>query len=172
VAFCGQPVSTFRAPSADTFGTTDAYGRDESLFNSNRTQSSSRRLRRRIQYGTATLEDEAYAVARFDNGQWLTLHFSSIDAKGKDKWVEITGTLGSYAFDGSTWEWRSVDAQGTTIKQGKNRESNAGLCYYQNLVDHLVNGAELIITPEWSRRPIQILDLAVRSAREGRSLMA
>lgn len=119
-----------------------------------------------------TLEDEAYAVARFATGQWLTLHFSSIDAKGKDKWVEITGTLGSYAFDGSTWEWRSVDTQGLTIKQGKNRDSNAGLCYYQNLVDHLVNGAELIITPEWSRRPIQILDLAVRSAREGRSLMA
>ena len=37
---------------------------------------------------------------------------------------------------------------------------------------HLVDGAELIITPEWSRRPIHILDLAVQSAKAGKTLSA
>jgi len=43
---------------------------------------------------------------------------------------------------------------------------------YQNVADHLTRGAKLIITPEWSRRPIHILDLACRSARQGKAMPA
>jgi scyllo-inositol 2-dehydrogenase (NADP+) len=35
-----------------------------------------------------------------------------------------------------------------------------------------VKGKPLVITAEWSRRPIHILDLGVRSARLGRALPA
>jgi len=35
-----------------------------------------------------------------------------------------------------------------------------------------VDKVPLVITAEWSRRPIHILDLAVRSAKAGRSLAA
>jgi hypothetical protein len=44
--------------------------------------------------------------------------------------------------------------------------------YYENVRDHLVKGRPLVITAEWSRRPIHILDLAARSAEAGRSLTA
>ena len=51
----------------------------------------------------------------------------------------------------------------------KNPDSE-GWRLYQNIADHMVKGTPLVITPEWARRPIHILDLADRSAREGRSL--
>jgi hypothetical protein len=47
-----------------------------------------------------------------------------------------------------------------------------GQKYYDNVRDHLVKGKPLVITAEWSRRPIHILDLAVRSAKLGKSLPA
>ena len=47
-----------------------------------------------------------------------------------------------------------------------------GQRYYNNVRDHLVKGKPLVITAEWSRRPIHILDLGVRSAKLGRALSA
>jgi hypothetical protein len=44
--------------------------------------------------------------------------------------------------------------------------------YYQNVRDALLKKKPLIITGAWSRRPIHILDLAVRSAKLGKSLPA
>ena len=44
--------------------------------------------------------------------------------------------------------------------------------FYENVVAHLRDGADLVISPEWARRPIHILDLAGRSAREGVALRA
>jgi hypothetical protein len=40
------------------------------------------------------------------------------------------------------------------------------------VADHLTRGAKLIITPEWSRRPIHILDLACQSAQQGKAMRA
>jgi scyllo-inositol 2-dehydrogenase (NADP+) len=40
----------------------------------------------------------------------------------------------------------------------------------QNVADHLVKGKDLVITPEWARRSIHVLDLADRSARQGKAL--
>ena len=37
---------------------------------------------------------------------------------------------------------------------------------YQNIADHLVKGKALVITGEWARRPIHILDLAGQSAKK------
>jgi hypothetical protein len=42
--------------------------------------------------------------------------------------------------------------------------------YYENVRDHLLQGSPLVITAEWARRPIHILDLAVKSAAAGRAL--
>ncbi len=47
-----------------------------------------------------------------------------------------------------------------------------GRRFYQNIADHLVRGHKLIITPEWSRRPIHILDLADRSIRKAAAVKA
>ena len=44
--------------------------------------------------------------------------------------------------------------------------------YYANVAAHLVKGVPLVITAEWARRPIHILDLAGRSAKQGKALKA
>ena len=44
--------------------------------------------------------------------------------------------------------------------------------FYQNIADHLVKGEPLVITPEWARRPIHIIDLANRSAKKGAAIRA
>ena len=42
--------------------------------------------------------------------------------------------------------------------------------YYRNVANHLTHGDRLIITAEWARRPIHIIDLAGQSAQRGKSL--
>ena len=61
------------------------------------------------------------------------------------------------------------DPQITT--QGKCMPSE-GWRFYQNIADHLVKDEKLIISAEWARRPIHILDLAVKSAQKGAALKA
>jgi predicted dehydrogenase len=118
-----------------------------------------------------TNEDEGHAVVRFRSGQWLELTMTTVDANSKTQdrgWLEITGTKGTYILDGG--EWRIIKPN-CKVKKGKNPDRQ-GWRLYQNIADHLVKGEKLIITPEWARRPIHILDLACRSAKQGRALRA
>jgi len=118
-----------------------------------------------------TNEDEAFAVVRYRSGQWSTLMISSLDSKPKEGWMEITGTEGSYVMDGPTFQVIQRRQGETVITRGNNPPSE-GWRFYQNIADHLVKGDPLVITPEWARRPIHILDLACRSASQGRALLA
>ena len=118
-----------------------------------------------------TNEDEAFAVVRFGGGAWLTLCVSSIDSNPKRGMLEITGTKGTYIFDGSTWETIVRKNNQTVTAKGEN-PPNQWWRYYKNIADHLTKGVKLAITAEWSRRPIHILDLANRSAVAGKSLKA
>jgi len=125
-------------------------------------------------YKNDTNEDEAFAVVRFDNGSWLTLCVTSLDANPKEDHgiLEITGTEGSYVMDHGTWKTVRYNSDGhRVVTSGKNPPSE-GWRFYQNIADHLVKGVPLVITPEWARRPIHILDLACRSAKKGRALPA
>ncbi|MFA6134030.1 MAG: Gfo/Idh/MocA family oxidoreductase [Phycisphaerae bacterium] len=118
-----------------------------------------------------TNEDDGHAIVRFADGTWLTLNISSLDANPKRGWLEITGTKGSYIFDGGTWEMITRQGNDTVITKGSNPPSE-GWRFYQNIADHLTKGKKLVITPEWARRPIHILDLACQSAAKGVSLKA
>ncbi len=121
-----------------------------------------------------TNEDEALAVARLDSGQWLSLAMSNLDThpKGRDrKWVEVTGTEGTYLFDGEGWKTILHGVHEAVETEGQNPPGQGGL-YYRNVVAALLGQEELVITPEWARRPIHIIDTAVRSARDGRALVA
>ena len=113
-----------------------------------------------------TNEDEAYAVIRFDTGQWLTLGVTHLDPNPKPGQLEITGTKGTYIFDGGTWKTITIEDGVKVTREGNNPPSE-GWRFYQNIADHLVKDDELIITPEWSRRPIHVLDLAGKSAHGG-----
>lgn len=118
-------------------------------------------------------EDEGFIVARFNNGKWLTLTISSLDANPKSDrgWLEITGTKGTYIFDGPTYKIITPQAKTVKTVTGSNPESE-GWRFYQNIADHLVKGDELVISSEWARRPIHILDLGCKSAEKGISLKA
>ncbi len=118
-----------------------------------------------------TNEDEALVVVRFSSGAWLTLCMSSIDNNPKRGALEITGTKGTYIMDFGGWELITRQGDATVLRKGRNppRESWR---YYKNIADHMTKGKELVISPEWARRPIHILDLAYRSAKKGRALGA
>lgn len=118
-----------------------------------------------------TNEDEATAIVRFKNGAWINLTMSSMASNPKKGWLEITGTKGTYIFDGSTYELMLMKGDKKIATTGKN-PGHEYPKYYQNIADHLSKGTALIITPEWSRRPIHILDLACRSAKQGKTLPA
>jgi len=118
-----------------------------------------------------TNEDEAFAVVRFAGGAWLTLSMSSIDSNPKRGMLEITGTKGSFVFGGGPWELTTSDGDGTVVRKGDDPPGE-GWRYYKNVADHLTKDEALIITADWARRPIHILDLAGRSARQGAALKA
>ena len=121
-----------------------------------------------------TNEDEGFAVVRFANGAWLTLNITQLDSHPKsDRGIlEITGTKGSYVMDHGTWKTIAHDDAGNTVTTTGKNPPNEGWRLYQNIADHLVKGEKLVITAEWARRPIHILDLACRSAKKGRALPA
>ncbi len=118
-----------------------------------------------------TIDDEGFAIVRFQSGQWLTLRITHIDSKGGDGWLEITGTRGSLVLDGGhSTLYRHQDGKQITTRLPN--PPDEGRRYYENVRDHLVKGRPLVITGEWSRRPIHIIDLAMQSARKGRALPA
>lgn len=124
-------------------------------------------------WGEDTNEDEALAVARFDTGKWITLHMSSLDSAPKQdhKRVAVTGTKGTYLFDNGSWKTIIQQRNGTKEKEGQNPNGKQHL-YYKNVCQALLGEEELVISPEWARRPIHIIDLAVKSAERGRTLKA
>ncbi len=123
-------------------------------------------------WGKDTNEDESTAVVRFKSGCMLTLRITSIESNGKAGVVEFTGTKGTYVMDFPTFDLIThSDAGETVVTKGRN-PAGEGWKLYQNIADHLTSGEKLIITPEWARRPIHILDLANKSAKTGRALKA
>jgi scyllo-inositol 2-dehydrogenase (NADP+) len=117
------------------------------------------------------IEDEGFATVRFKNGAWAKLTITQTDSNPKPGLLEITGTKGSYLIEWNSYTLiRHVDGVKLT-ETGKHYESRGHL-FYENIAAHLTRGTPLIITPEWSRRPIHILDLAAESARKGTALKA
>ncbi len=118
-----------------------------------------------------TNEDDAMAVVRFKSGQRLTLHFSSLDAKPGEAYLEIQGTKGVYSIHNQGFTLTKKAGQKTTTIQQPNPPSLWD-AYYQNVADYLTGQADLIIDGAWSRRPIHIIDLAVQSAKKNKTLAA
>ncbi|MEO1237820.1 MAG: Gfo/Idh/MocA family oxidoreductase, partial [Planctomycetota bacterium] len=118
-------------------------------------------------------DDEASAVVRFGNGAHVNLSVSHLRADPPADFLTIHGTKGSYGISNPQWTLRKPNRKGEIVaKTGKHPRSRGADIYYQNIADHLTGQADLIITPEWARRPIHILDLAARSAKAGKSLKA
>ncbi len=119
-----------------------------------------------------TVEDEAGAVVRFKNGIKLSINVSGLESNVRPGFFQVTGTEGAYLIlDWSKYQiHRRLDSK-VTIEEGTHPLGTPEE-YYRNLASHLVDGEPLVITPEWARRPIHVLDLAGQSARLGRTLSA
>ena len=121
-------------------------------------------------WGKDGIEDESTAVVRFKSGCMLTLRISSIESNSKPGIVEFVGTKGTYVMDFGSLDLITHGAAGETVSTKAGNPPGEGWKLYQNIADHLTKGEKLIITPEWSRRPIHILDLANRSVMLGRAV--
>ncbi len=126
----------------------------------------------KTKWGKDANEDEAFGVVRFSTGQWLTLSMSSVDSKQKDGAVEVTGTKGTLVMGIGDWKLITHKEGNVTVTESGASPASEGWKLYQNIADHLVKGEKLVISGEWARRPIHIIDLAVRSAEKGCSLKA
>lgn len=125
----------------------------------------------RTKWKKDTCEDEALAVVRFKNRAWLTLTISALDSHPERGFFEVTGTEGSYVIEHERYTIYRREGPKMTVEEG-NHPPGEHHRYYDNIAAHLTKGTKLVITPEWARRPIHILDLAVRSAKMGLSLPA
>ena len=118
-----------------------------------------------------TNEDDAFLSVRFKSGAWATMTMTSIDSRPVPYMLKVVGTKGTMVMD-----WGANDVitheDGETITRRVPNPNSAGWKLYQNIADHLTRGTPLIITPEWARRPIHILDLAVKSAKLGKAMKA
>ncbi|GAB4169251.1 MAG: hypothetical protein Fur0032_07760 [Terrimicrobiaceae bacterium] len=118
-----------------------------------------------------TNEDDGFVVVRFGNGELLTLSISHLESNQKSGWVEVTGTKGSLVFGGQPTTLHEFRNGNEHLTRFSNRQSECHR-YYENIAAHLTSKAPLVITAEWARRPIHILDLAAQSARKGSALRA
>lgn len=116
-------------------------------------------------------EDESFAVTRFKSGVWVTLTITSIDANPKPSMFEVTGTKGTILLNYDDHQIIVKKADKTVVTKARNPDPEWDK-YYANIADHLTQGVPLVISAEWARRPIHILDLAGRSATEGRAIKA
>ncbi len=125
----------------------------------------------KIKWKSDANEDEGFLLCRFKSGQWLSLMITDIDSHPKAGQLEITGTKGSYIFSGGDWTMVTHENGVTVRREGKNPAGQQDK-FYKNIADHLTKGTPLIITPEWSRRPIHIIDLGVQSAKKKKAMKA
>ncbi|MGJ3241472.1 MAG: Gfo/Idh/MocA family protein [Opitutales bacterium] len=123
-------------------------------------------------WGKDTNEDEAEAVVRFRKGAWIRLNVSHLAAHRKQARVEFYGTKGAYLMDFDKYTLIQKRKDGTTLTTTTDNPPTDYGPFYNNVADAIRGKAKLIITPEWARRPIHILDLAGKSAASGRAVRA
>ena len=117
-------------------------------------------------------EDEATAIVRFDNGCLINLSISSLRTDPRPYVIAFHGTRGVYEINFQEWKTRKPGRDGKLVEKTGKHPKSRGELFYQNVADYLTGQDELIITPEYARRPIHILDLAGRSAKANRALKA
>ena len=123
------------------------------------------------QWKKDTIEDDGQIVIRFTSGAWATIQITSLDARPNQPWFKVVGTQGTLTPDWWNTEITTLDGDKRVTTQFPTPPSQ-GHRFYQNIANHLVKGTKLVITPEWSRRPIHIIDLACQSAKAGKAMKA
>jgi predicted dehydrogenase len=115
-------------------------------------------------------EDTATAIVRFANGAFINLSISQLEANGPEHMLSFHGTKGYYGISNQGWLTRTPNRKGELVEKTGKHPKGQQQKFYQNIAEYLTGQAELIITPEWARRPIHLLDLAGKSAEAGRAM--
>lgn len=107
-------------------------------------------------------EDELDAMVRFGPNASARHLATSLAMFGRDP-IRIQAEEGAIV-----WNWREVEViqyspTGEKVSTFVKNEPAANEEYYKNIHAHLFQGEPLVITPQWSRRVIQILEGATRS---------
>ncbi|MCW8131171.1 MAG: Gfo/Idh/MocA family oxidoreductase [Planctomycetota bacterium] len=118
-----------------------------------------------------TNEDELEAVVRFKGNAVGSHVASTVSITGKDQ-IRIVGTKGAIVASHGSCDVYLKDKDNHTVKTSVKMEPAQNSEYYKNVHDHLFHGKKLVITPEWARRVIQILDYAGQSSEKGTGIKA
>lgn len=118
-----------------------------------------------------TNEDEGFVVVRYASGAWSTLRLSTIEDRPNSTPNKVVGTKGTMILEWGATEIITHKGTERITTRSPNPESE-GWKFYQNIADHLTKGTKLVITAEWARRPIHVLDLACQSAKAGCAMKA
>jgi len=115
-----------------------------------------------------TNEDQVQALIRFDDGAVADIQMSNIARVGKPRW-RILGTKGAI-----TDEWKGsfrvyTEVQGYPAEMEIQYKKSTWEEWYPNLAKHLLDGAPLEVTPESSRRVIEVISYAEKSAKSGKT---
>lgn len=116
------------------------------------------------------IEDDARLIARTDSGVAIDLTVTQLDPVGRPHMFEVVGTDGHYAMTFANWTRTSVRPDGVKTCETGPQPPGEVQKFYANINDHLTRDEPLVITPQLARRMIEVIDLGVQSAREGRSL--
>ena len=121
-------------------------------------------------WGEDTTEDEALAVVRFGTGAVFTLRVSKIETDPEPFALKVVGTEGAISFS-PHGRYRLTHASGGDVFVAENdNPAPEWQKFYENLAGYLTGREALEIPARYALRPVHALDLAVRSAREGRAL--
>jgi scyllo-inositol 2-dehydrogenase (NADP+) len=121
-------------------------------------------------WGADSNEDEAQATVRFASGQRINLTITHLDAVPERGFIKIVGTRATHVIEWSGAETVTGVGDGKFVTERAPNPTGEGQKFYDNIAAHLTKGEALVITGEWARRPIHILDLAAQSAKAGRAL--
>jgi len=116
-----------------------------------------------------TNEDELEAVVRFAGGAVGSHTVSHVAAAGKPM-IRILGTRGAITATHSEVTVHTSGPGGERIATSVPMVKPGWDPYYRSVRNHLVGKKKLVITPEYARRVIQVLDYATRSSKQGKSL--
>lgn len=119
-------------------------------------------------WGDDTIDDEIGASIRLDDGVVIHLRITTLDPEVGRNLVTFYGTEGKYAFTIEDYELRQRCNGEEHVWRGSNPPGEEAH-FYANVADAIAGKDELIISPEYAAGFIRLIELAHRSAREGRT---
>ena len=118
----------------------------------------------------ASNEDHTRAIIRFEGNVMADVTMSSIARVGKPRWT-VLGSKGAIVSCGDGKDqgfkvYGQLEGDIPVETFVKNDEGTHAK-YYENIAEHILDGAELDVKPEEARRVIEIIEYAEKSADTG-----